>query len=122
MPESGSQRTRDVPSTMPYLPQLDGVRALAILIVFAAHCGYSHVVPGGFVVTVFFFLSGYLITTLLRIERARAGGVSLSAFYLRRSLRILPPLYLTLLAAGALYAAGLLDWMPVAPAARTSSA
>ena len=32
---------------MPYLPQLDGVRALAILIVFAAHCGYSHVIPGG---------------------------------------------------------------------------
>ncbi|QGY02200.1 acyltransferase [Methylobacterium mesophilicum SR1.6/6] len=105
------------PSAMPYLPQLDGVRALAILIVFAAHCGYSHVVPGGFGVTVFFFLSGYLITTLLRIERARAGGVSLPAFYLRRTLRILPPMYLTLLVSGLLYAAGLLDWMEVAPAA-----
>ncbi|KST58010.1 acyltransferase [Methylobacterium sp. GXS13] len=117
MPDSGPQRTGDMPSTMPYLPQLDGVRALAILIVFAAHCGYSHVVPGGFGVTVFFFLSGYLITTLLRIERGRTGTVSLSAFYLRRSLRILPPLYLTLAAAGALYAAGLLDWMRVEPAA-----
>jgi peptidoglycan/LPS O-acetylase OafA/YrhL len=102
---------------MPYLPQLDGVRALAILIVFAAHCGYGHVVPGGFGVTVFFFLSGYLITTLLRIERARTGTVSLPAFYLRRTLRILPPMYLTLLASGALYAAGLLDWMTVDPAA-----
>ena len=117
MPDSGSQRTGDVPSAMPYLPQLDGVRALAILIVFAAHCGYSHVVPGGFGVTVFFFLSGYLITTLLRIERGRTGTVSLAAFYLRRSLRILPPLYLTLAATGALYAAGLLDWMRVEPAA-----
>jgi peptidoglycan/LPS O-acetylase OafA/YrhL len=113
MPHPGDPR----PATMPYLPQLDGVRALAILIVFAAHCGYSHVVPGGFGVTVFFFLSGYLITTLLRIERAQTGAVSLPAFYLRRSLRILPPLYLTLLASGALYAAGLLDWMPVEPAA-----
>ncbi|AYO84882.1 acyltransferase family protein [Methylobacterium brachiatum] len=117
MPDSGSQRTGDVPSAMPYLPQLDGVRALAILIVFAAHCGYSHVVPGGFGVTVFFFLSGYLITTLLRIERGRTGTVSLAAFYLRRSLRILPPLYLTLAATGALYAAGLLDWMRVEPVA-----
>lgn len=81
MPDSGFL----VPKTMPYLPQLDGVRALAILIVFAAHCGYSHVVPGGFGVTVFFFLSGYLITTLLRIERAQTGAVSLPAFYLRRS-------------------------------------
>jgi peptidoglycan/LPS O-acetylase OafA/YrhL len=113
MPHPGDPR----PATMPYLPQLDGVRALAILIVFAAHCGYSHVVPGGFGVTVFFFLSGYLITTLLRIERAQTGAVSLPAFYLRRSLRILPPLYLTLLASGALYAAGLLEWMPVEPAA-----
>lgn len=113
MPDSGDP----IPKTMPYLPQLDGVRALAILIVFAAHCGYGHVVPGGFGVTVFFFLSGYLITTLLRIERARTGTVSLPAFYLRRSLRILPPMYLTLLASGALYAAGWLDWMPVAPAA-----
>lgn len=113
MPDTEPQ----VPRMMPYLPQLDGVRALAILIVFAAHCGYSHVVPGGFGVTVFFFLSGYLITTLLRIERAQAGAVSLPAFYLRRSLRILPPMYLTLLASGALYAAGWLDWMRVDPAA-----
>jgi peptidoglycan/LPS O-acetylase OafA/YrhL len=113
MPNSGTQ----APAAMPYLPQLDGVRALAILIVFAAHCGYSHVVPGGFGVTIFFFLSGYLITTLLRIEQARTGAVSLPAFYLRRSLRILPPMYLTLLAAGGLYALGLLDWMPVEPAA-----
>ncbi|MCJ2136794.1 acyltransferase [Methylobacterium sp. J-026] len=117
MPEPGIDATRKIPDAMPYLPQLDGVRALAILIVFAAHCGYSHVVPGGFGVTVFFFLSGYLITTLLRIERARTGAVSLSAFYLRRSLRILPPMYLTLLVAGALYALGLLDWMAVEPAA-----
>ena len=98
---------------MPYLPQLDGVRALAILIVYVAHCGLSHVVPGGFGVTVFFFLSGYLITTLLRIERALTGTVSLGAFYLRRSLRILPPMALALAFAGLLYGLGLLDWMRV---------
>ena len=106
-----------MPPAMPYLPQLDGVRAVAVLIVFVAHAGFSHVVPGGFGVTVFFFLSGYLITTLLRIEQAATGGVSLGAFYLRRSLRILPPLYLTLAFSGLLYALGLLEWMPVDAAA-----
>lgn len=106
-----------IPAAMPDLPQLDGVRALAILIVYLAHCGLSHVVPGGFGVTVFFFLSGYLITTLLRIERAATGGVSLGAFYLRRALRILPPMYLTLAVSGLLYGLGLLDWMQVDAAA-----
>ncbi|WP_336485904.1 acyltransferase family protein [Methylobacterium nigriterrae] len=98
----------DPPAAMPYLPQLDGVRAVAALIVFVAHAGFSHVVPGGFGVTIFFFLSGYLITTLLRIERAGTGGISLPAFYLRRSLRILPPMYLTLLFSGLLYGLGLM--------------
>ncbi|TXN47308.1 acyltransferase [Methylobacterium sp. WL119] len=109
--------TAPVPPAMPYLPQLDGVRALAIAIVYVAHCGLSHVVPGGFGVTVFFFLSGYLITTLLRIERGRTGTVSLPAFYLRRSLRILPPMYLALALSGLLHGLGLLDWMPVDAAA-----
>ncbi|KAB1079164.1 acyltransferase family protein [Methylobacterium soli] len=106
---SGGPEAPGIPAAMPYLPQLDGVRAVAALIVFVAHAGFSHVVPGGFGVTIFFFLSGYLITTLLRIERARTGRVSLPAFYLRRTLRILPPMYLTLLLSGALYALGLMD-------------
>ena len=48
------------------IPSLDGIRAVAVMIVFVAHCGLQHIVPGGFGVTIFFFLSGYLITTLLR--------------------------------------------------------
>ncbi|KAB1075511.1 acyltransferase family protein [Methylobacterium planeticum] len=106
---TGGRGVPGIPAAMPYLPQLDGVRAVAALIVFVAHAGFSHIVPGGFGVTVFFFLSGYLITTLLRIERARTGRVSLPAFYLRRTLRILPPMYLTLLVSGAVYALGLMD-------------
>jgi peptidoglycan/LPS O-acetylase OafA/YrhL len=47
-------------------------------------------------VTIFFFLSGYLIATLLRLEGARTSTVSLRKFYVRRALRILPPLYITL--------------------------
>jgi peptidoglycan/LPS O-acetylase OafA/YrhL len=79
-----------------YLPSLDGIRAYAFLLVFVAHAGLDHVVPGGLGVTVFFFLSGYLITTLLRSEFSSTGTVSIKSFYIRRSLRILPPMYLTL--------------------------
>lgn len=91
-----------------HLPSLDGIRAVSFLIVFAAHAGLERVVPGGFGVTVFFFLSGYLITTLLRLEHDGRGGVSLGQFYLRRALRILPPFYLVLAAAVLAAAIGLL--------------
>jgi peptidoglycan/LPS O-acetylase OafA/YrhL len=80
-----------------YLPVLDGLRGCAFTLVFLAHAGLEKVVPGGLGVTIFFFLSGYLITTLLRKEWAETGHVSLRAFYLRRAYRILPPLYLALL-------------------------
>ena len=58
------------PGSLGHVPQLDGVRAAAIGIVMVAHAGLDGVVPGGFGVTVFFFLSGYLITSLLRLEAA----------------------------------------------------
>jgi len=79
-----------------HIASLDGMRAVAILIVFLSHAGLSHVIPGLFGVTVFFFLSGYLITTLLRMECERHGGANLRQFFLRRTLRILPPFYLIL--------------------------
>jgi peptidoglycan/LPS O-acetylase OafA/YrhL len=67
--------------------------------VFAAHAGLKDIIPGAFGVTVFFFLSGYLITTLMRGEVKRTERVSLTSFYLRRALRILPPFYIVLAAA-----------------------
>ncbi len=79
-----------------YIPSLDGLRAFSILIVFLSHAGMSHVVPGLFGVTIFFFLSGYLITTLLRLEWERHGRIHLGQFWIRRVLRIFPPLYLVL--------------------------
>jgi peptidoglycan/LPS O-acetylase OafA/YrhL len=79
------------------IPVLDGIRAVAATLVFAAHAGLNEVVPGGLGVTIFFFLSGYLITTLLRLEYEASGTVSLKRFYLRRVYRILPPMYLVLL-------------------------
>lgn len=85
-----------------YVPQLDGLRAIAFFLVFFAHAGLQHLVPGGLGVTVFFFLSGYLITSLLRLEWDRSGTVSLRRFYIRRALRLSPPLWIAIAFAGAL--------------------
>ena len=84
---------------MRHIPSLDGLRAVSFLLVFIAHAGLERIVPGGFGVTIFFFLSGFLITTLLRSEFEKNGVISLRHFWLRRVLRILPPFYLVLLAA-----------------------
>lgn len=97
-------RTRNHPT----IPTLDGFRALAICIVMASHYGLEHVVPGQFGVTLFFFLSGFLITTLLRQEIERSGRIRFSAFYLRRAVRIMPPMYLTITVMVALSAFGLI--------------
>ena len=67
------------------------MRAMAFLVVFVAHSLPHRVLPGGFGVAVFFFLSGFLITTLLRAEAERTASVSLKQFYVRRILRIFPP-------------------------------
>ena len=66
------------------IASLDGLRAFSILLVFLSHTELNGIVPGGFGVTVFFFLSGYLITTLLRWEAESRGSISLRNFYYRR--------------------------------------
>jgi len=76
-----------------YIRSLDGLRAVAILIVIAFHFGLSRIVPGEFGVTLFFFISGFLITCLLLAEAAE-GGISIGLFYVRRFLRLAPPLFL----------------------------
>lgn len=92
-----------------HIPSLDGIRALSFLVVFASHAGgLATVIPGAFGVTVFFFLSGYLITTLMRVEAGTTGRINLADFYLRRALRILPPFYIVLVAATVLAKAGFL--------------
>ena len=91
-----------------YVPSLDGMRAIAFFFVFVAHAQPFKALPGGFGVTVFFFLSGYLITSLLRDEARKTGTISLKGFYLRRVLRIFPPCYLTVILVSTLAAAGIL--------------
>lgn len=91
------------------IPSLDGIRAVSVLLVLLSHTGYGDVVPGGLGVTIFFFLSGFLITTLLIAEHERTGTISISQFYMRRILRLLPPLLVTLVIAYALVMAGVLS-------------
>ena len=67
------------------------MRAIAIVIVIAYHSGATEIAPGGFAVTLFFFTSGYLITSLL-IQEERAPGSLVATFYLRRFLRLAPAL------------------------------
>ena len=95
-PNAAASKARAPSPTNVHIPTLDGLRAISFSIVFLAHAGLGERIPGGFGVTVFFFLSGYLIATLLRLEIERTGGVHFRNFYLRRVLRILPPFYLTL--------------------------
>jgi len=83
---------------MRYVPALDGIRALAILLVVVFHARTRDLgLTGGFLgVDVFFVLSGYLITRLLVDEHAQTGSIRLSRFYLRRARRLYPALLLML--------------------------
>ncbi len=107
------------------IPGLDGLRAFSILLVLAAHGGYSFVPwissewelvnylsrclrNGSLGVSVFFVISGYLITRLLRREREKTGRISLRQFYYRRVLRIFPAFYSYLGVVGLLTLCGVL--------------
>jgi peptidoglycan/LPS O-acetylase OafA/YrhL len=87
------------PFRLGYRPELDGLRAVAVVLVFIAHIGFvwpsinEKVLPGSFQgVDLFFVLSGFLLTSLLLEERERTGGFSFRGFYRRRALRLLPAL------------------------------
>jgi peptidoglycan/LPS O-acetylase OafA/YrhL len=81
---------------LPYLPGLDGLRALAVIAVLLYHAELPWI-PGGFLgVEVFFVISGYLISALLLAEWRQLGRIDLKAFWLGRARRLLPALYLVL--------------------------
>jgi peptidoglycan/LPS O-acetylase OafA/YrhL len=97
---SGTGRPVSAPGSASHIPSLDGIRAVSFLVVFLGHAAPRHMpVTAEFGVTVFFFLSGFLITTLMRTEFEKHGSINVRHFYLRRALRILPPFYLVWLAA-----------------------
>ncbi len=77
-----------------YLPSVDGLRALAVIAVLAYHLNLPWA-PGGLVgVTVFFVISGFLITGILCVEIAETGGIDLKRFWIRRIRRLFPAIAL----------------------------
>jgi peptidoglycan/LPS O-acetylase OafA/YrhL len=91
--ERGDEQ-RTAKPTLPHVAALDGLRALAVLSVMAYHGGFSWI-PGGFHgVDAFFVLSGYLITSLLIVERRGTGTIRFGRFWARRARRLLPALFL----------------------------
>jgi peptidoglycan/LPS O-acetylase OafA/YrhL len=79
-----------------YLPGLDGLRALAVLSVLLFHGQWSWASGGFLGVSLFFTISGFLIASLLVIERDRAGRIDLAGFWTRRARRLLPGAYTTI--------------------------
>jgi peptidoglycan/LPS O-acetylase OafA/YrhL len=81
-------------SSRGHIPALDGLRGVAILLVFGYHLPWGAFRAGSFGVVLFFVLSGYLITGLLLRELDLAGRVDFRRFYQRRAKRLLPALVL----------------------------
>jgi len=80
-----------------YRPDIDGLRAVAVVFVLIFHA-FPSVLPGGFIgVDVFFVISGFLITGII-VRQLGAGSFTLSGFYFRRMRRIFPALIVVLLA------------------------
>ena len=84
-------------STQSYRPDIDGLRAIAVISVLLYHLN-EQFLSGGFVgVDVFFVISGYLITRLIYKEYSATGDFSYRNFYLRRVRRLFPALFAVLL-------------------------
>lgn len=86
----GERDQSSCPPPLSYQPALDGLRAVAVVMVLCFHAGFGWMSGGYFGVSVFFTLSGFLITTLLLDERERTGAIALGAFIARRAKRLLP--------------------------------
>ncbi|MDX1972565.1 MAG: acyltransferase family protein [Candidatus Sumerlaeia bacterium] len=83
-------------STLSYRPEIDGLRAVAVLAVVAFHY-FGEAIPGGYIgVDVFFVLSGFLISSIL-FREFESGTFSFKAFWERRIRRIFPPLIVLVL-------------------------
>ena len=86
-----------------YRPEIDGLRAIAVLAVIANHLGAS-VLPGGYLgVDMFFVISGYVVTSSLLARSESGGAALLKDFYKRRFKRLLPALTLMVLGSALLF-------------------
>lgn len=84
------------PRRLKYRPEVDGLRAIAVIPVVLYHAGFSWFGGGYIGVDVFFVISGYLITSIILAEKT-AGTFTITGFYERRARRILPALFFILL-------------------------
>lgn len=94
-PTVQGDNTRDGPNRVQpagaqFRPDIEGMRAIAVVLVILFHAYHVPFTAGFVGVDVFFVISGFLITSLLLREQQRAGRISLSRFYARRARRILP--------------------------------
>jgi len=78
-----------------YRPDIDGLRAIAVLAVVAFHLGFASMAGGFLGVDIFFVISGYLITSIIAPKMA-AGTFSFKGFYLKRIRRLVPPALVTI--------------------------
>ena len=90
---SAAARPPDASTRLPYLPGLDGLRAIAVISVLLYHGEMTWAIGGFLGVEVFFVISGYLITSLLLAEWREGGSIDLRRFWLRRAKRLLPALF-----------------------------
>ncbi len=91
------EKSVNSPAKLGYLPALDGLRAVAVLMVMLLHAHFQFGKGGGIGVDLFFALSGFLITTLLLEEHSANNFISLLGFYIRRTFRLFPAVYFMLL-------------------------
>jgi peptidoglycan/LPS O-acetylase OafA/YrhL len=118
---TSAARPCELPLLMTHVPGLDGIRGLAIALVLFSHSVIydeftafrsAGLAAGSAGVTLFFVLSGFLITTLVMQEEDRTGAISLGRFYLRRSFRLFPALWLYLLVVFVIWACDALPHHP----------
>lgn len=88
--------------SLKYRPEIDGLRAIAVLSVVIYHAeialfGFENILPGGFIgVDIFFVISGFLITSII-LRETQESRFSFADFYERRARRILPALFFVML-------------------------
>jgi peptidoglycan/LPS O-acetylase OafA/YrhL len=87
-------RLPSLKASVDYIPALEGMRAVAIILVIMSHAsrGLRDLMPGGLGAVIFFVMSGFLITRRMIVEIESTGDLSLGNFYLRRFLRLTPAL------------------------------
>jgi peptidoglycan/LPS O-acetylase OafA/YrhL len=97
-PGSGLSRPATDRPGLPYIPGLDGLRALGVLAVLLYHADVGWVKGGFLGVELFFVVSGFLITTLLLAELSERGRLNVREFWLRRARRLLPAAFALIIA------------------------